>query len=83
MLTITFVFHMDPTFDTLKNPLHGTAGQYKPGPSRHHDVTLYGLANSSDDPTGGGSHESISRDSLDELLCNVKNRYDAEDNHIL
>ena len=74
---------MDPTFDTLKNPLHGTAGQCKPGPSRHHDVTLGGLANSSDDPTGGGSHESISRDSLDELLCNVKNCYALSEDHVI
>ena len=77
------MFHKDPTFDTLKNPLHGTAGRYKPGPSRHHDVTLGGLANGSVDLTDGGSHESISRDDLDKLLCNVKNHYDAEDDVIL
>ena len=74
------MFHKDPTFE---NPLHGTAGRQKPGPSRHHDITLDGLANGSVDPTGRGSHESISRDDLDELLYDVKNRYDAEDDVIL
>ena len=77
------MLHKDPTFDTLKSPLHGTAGRYKPKPPRYHDVTLGGLANGSVDATVGGSHESISRDDLDELLCNVKNRYDVEDDDII
>ena len=82
-MQLTFVLHQDPTFDTLNNPLYGTAGRYKPNAPRHRDVTLGGLANGSVDAADGGSHESISRIDRDELLHNVKNRYDVEDDVIL
>ena len=74
------ISNKDANFDTLKNPLHGTAGRYnKPTPTRH-GITLGSLANGSANTAGGGSCESVRvGNNLDKLLHNVKDRYDAED----
>lgn len=77
------VLHKDRTFDTLKTPLHGTIGRYKPASTRHGGATLGSLANGSANATVGGSHETVLRNNLDELVDSVKNHYDAEDDVVL
>ena len=65
-------------FDTMKTPLHNTAGRYKPTSTRH-GTTLASLANGSTDT----ACKPLSRNNRDKLLYSVKNHYDIEDDVVL